>query len=224
LNLGKKLGQKGSGRSLGLVENDSRSDWREAWALFPGDVAYVWHASLQAHVVAGSLIGSAFVLRAQIIWAKQLQVFSQGHYHWKHEPCWYAVRSGATARWAADRKQNTVWEIQNNNPLGGGGELKTGHSTQKPIECMKRPIENNSKPGDAVYDPFVGSGTTIIAAEMTGRKCYAIEIDPTYVDVALKRWQNFTGDRATLDGKSFEQVGAERSANDCEDRTVLITR
>ena len=75
---------------------------------------------------------------------------------------------------------------------------------------MKRPIENNSSPGQAVYDPFVGSGTTIIAAEMTGRACHAIEINPAYVDVAIERWQNFTGERAMLDGRVFEQVEAER--------------
>ena len=77
---------------------------------------------------------------------------------------------------------------------------------------MKRPIENNSSPGQAVYDPFVGSGTTIIAAEMTGRACHAIEIDPTYVDVAVLRWQNFTGAQAThADGRSFAAVAAERA-------------
>lgn len=76
---------------------------------------------------------------------------------------------------------------------------------------MKRPIENNSSPGQAVYDPFVGSGTTIIAAEMAGRACHAIEIDPVYVDVAITRWQNFTGVQATMDGQTFEQVKAARS-------------
>ena len=81
---------------------------------------------------------------------------------------------------------------------------ETGHSTQKPVECMKRPIENNSSPGQAVYDPFVGSGTTIIAAEMTGRACHAIEISPTYCDVAVLRWQAFTGQTATRpDGTPF---------------------
>jgi len=88
-----------------------------------------------------------------------------------------------------------------------------GHGTQKPVECMRRPIENNSSPGQAVYEPFSGSGTTIIAAEMTGRSCYAIEIDPAYVDVALLRWQAFTGLKATLsqDGRSLAEVAAERA-------------
>ena len=77
---------------------------------------------------------------------------------------------------------------------------ETGHSTQKPVECMRRPIENNSNPGQAVYEPFSGSGTTIIAGEQTGRHVYAVELAPEYVDVAVQRWQAFTGKAATLDG------------------------
>jgi DNA modification methylase len=86
--------------------------------------------------------------------------------------------------------------------------VETGHSTQKPIECMKRPIENNSKIGEYVYDPFSGSGTTIVAAEMTGRKCIAIEINPAYVDMTIKRWQDFTGKVATLEnsGETFTEL------------------
>ena len=79
---------------------------------------------------------------------------------------------------------------------------------------MKRPIENNSSPGQAVYEPFCGSGTTIIAAEMTGRSCHAIELNPAYVDVAIRRWQAFTGEQAVLgaDGRSFQEATGERSA------------
>lgn len=88
----------------------------------------------------------------------------------------------------------------------------TGHGTQKPVECMKRPIENNSSPGQAVYEPFSGSGTTIIAGEMTGRCVYAMELSPQYVDVAVKRWQDFTGQKATLEstGQTFEDVASNR--------------
>jgi adenine-specific DNA methylase len=75
-----------------------------------------------------------------------------------------------------------------------------GHGTQKPVECMRRPIENNSSPGQAVYDPFLGSGTILIAAEQTGRVCYGMEIDPVYVDVIVRRWEEFTGKKAILDG------------------------
>jgi DNA modification methylase len=106
--------------------------------------------------------------------------------------------------WQGARDQTTLWNITHN-------KSETGHSAQKPVECMKRPIENNSAPGQAVYDPFVGSGTTIIAAEMTGRVCHAIELKPAYVDVAVLRWQAFTGEVATSpDGRSFDAVAAER--------------
>jgi len=191
---------------LGKVVNDDQADWREAWALFPGSVAYIWHASLHTSEVKQSLEASGFGMRAQIIWAKDRFAFSRGHYHWQHEPCWYAVRGTSGAHWSGDRKQSTVWTIDAREDEGHG------HGTQKPVECMRRPIENNSSPGQAVYDPFSGSGTTIIAAEMTGRSCFAIEIDPAYVDVAILRWQAFTGLTATLQGAggSFTELAAER--------------
>jgi DNA modification methylase len=112
----------------------------------------------------------------------------------------------AAANWSGDRKQSTLWTINAREDDGHG------HGTQKPVECMRRPIENNSSPGQAVYEPFSGSGTTIVAAEMTGRSCFAIEIDPAYVDVALLRWQAFTGETATLanDGRSLADLAIER--------------
>lgn len=176
-----------AGRAVGKVLNDDVADWREAWALFPGDVAYIWHADVRSNEVADSLIACGFEIRAQIIWGKSQLVIGRGHYHSKHEPCWYAVKKGATGHWQGDRKQTTLWEIAKPH------KSETGHSTQKPIECMRRPIENNSRKGDAIYEPFSGSGTTIIAAEQTGRVCYAVELNPAYVDVAVRRWQEFTG-------------------------------
>jgi DNA modification methylase len=195
-----------AGTATGVVENDDIADWSDAWALFPGDVAYVWHGGLHTTTVLDSLVACSFEVRSQIIWAKSSLTISRGHYHWQHEPCWYAVRKGATGHWHGDRKQTTLWSIPKPQ------KSETGHSTQKPIECMKRPIENNSAPGDLVYEPFSGSGTTIIAAEMTGRKCMAIELNPAYVDVAIRRWQDFTGKLATLesDGRTFGEHAAER--------------
>ena len=186
-------GTPSDGRAVGKVENDDRADWRDAWALFPGEVAYVWHAGLRAREVVESLEACEFTMRAQIIWAKNQFVIGRGHYHVQHEPCWYAVRKGGSGHWSGDRTQSTVWNIDKPR------KSETGHSTQKPVECMKRPIENNSSPGQAVYEPFSGSGTTIIAAEMTGRACHAIELSPQYVDVAVRRWQAFTGKTATLE-------------------------
>src|ERR1700730_4261508 len=136
------------------------------------------------------------------VWGKNNFAISGGHYHFQHEPCWYAVREGSTGHWCGGHKQTSVWHIDKPQ------KSETGHSTQKPVECMKRPIENNSSAGQAVYDPFVGSGTTIIAAEMTGRACHAIELYPAYVDVAMMRWQNFTGKEAILEttGETFTEV------------------
>ena len=196
---------KNSKPARGVVLNDDRADWRDAWALFPGEVAYVWHSGTKAHVVAESLMASGFDMRSQIIWAKSKFVIGRGHYHPHHEPCWYVVRKGGSGHWGGSRKESTLWQIDHR-------KSETGHSTQKPVECMKRPIENNSSPGQAVYEPFSGSGTTIIAAEMTGRACHAIELNAAYVDVAIKRWQEFTGQAATLegDGRSFTDVATER--------------
>jgi DNA modification methylase len=191
----------------GKVLNDDRADWREAWALFPGDVAYVWHGALHAGTVADSLEAAGFSIRAQIIWAKERLVLGRGHYHWQHEPCWYAVRDKRIGHWSGDRKQTTLWSIPSRDQ-----DADTVHGTQKPVECMRRPIENNSSPGQAVYEPFSGSGTTIIAAEMSGRSCHAVELSPAYVDVAVLRWQAFTGQEAVLEahGCSFTAVAAER--------------
>ena len=187
-------------RAVGVVHNDYKSDWRDAWALFPGAVAYVWHGGRRAAEVQTSLEVAGFEIRCQIIWAKDNFAISLGHYHWQHEPCWYAVKGNG--HWSGSRSQTTLWKIPKPQ------KSDTGHSTQKPIECMKRPIENNSSPGQAVYEPFSGSGTTIIAAEMTGRCCHAIELSPQYVDVAVRRWQAFTGKESVLDGdgRTFNEL------------------
>ncbi|WP_103256403.1 site-specific DNA-methyltransferase [Tabrizicola aquatica] len=194
-------------RRTGKVLNDHRADWREAWALFPGDVAYVWHGALHATTVAESLTACGFAIRSQIIWAKERLVLSRGDYHWQHEPAWYAVREKATGHWSGDRKQTTLWSIPSRDQ-----DAATVHGTQKPVECMRRPMLNNSSPGQAIYEPFSGSGTSIIAAESCGRHCHAVELDPAYVDVAVERWQAFTGREAVLDGdgRSFAAVRAER--------------
>jgi len=183
--------------AVGVVANDHNADWSDAYALFPGDVAYVWHAGNKAHVVAESIVRSGFEIRAQIIWAKNNIVIGRGHYHPKHEPCWYAVRKQQVGHWSGSRKESTVWNID--KPM----KSETGHSTQKPVECMRRPIVNNSSPGQAVYDPFLGSGTTVIAAETEGRRCFGLEIEPAYCDIVVKRWQDFTGDTPVLNGKEY---------------------
>ena len=193
----------------GKVLNDDRADWRAAWALFPGDVAYVWHAGVHARTVIESLEAAGFVIRSQIIWAKPRLVLGRGDYHWQHEPCLYAVRKGGTGHWQGARDQTTLWSI------GSGPEdIATVHGTQKPVECMRRSILNNSAEGEAVYEPFSGSGTTVIAAEITGRVCLAMEISPAYCDVAIERWQAMTGQPAVLDTEDrvFADVSVVRLA------------
>lgn len=195
-----RAGVSSSART-GAVLNDDRADWAAAWRLFPGAVAYVWHGGLHGRTVFDSLAAAGFAVRAQVVWVKPHLVLSRGHYHWQHEPAlvatrpgdnppsptreaelaYYAVRQGGTADWQGGRDQTTVWEI------GFAGEPKTHHGTQKPVECMARPMRNHGGEGDAVYDPFLGSGTTLVAAHRLGRTCYGCELEPRYADVILKR-------------------------------------
>jgi len=206
-----KAGVNRNRSKLGKVQNDNRVDWREAFALFPGDVMYVWHAGRHAATVQQSIEACGFEIRSQIIWAKERFALSRGNYHWQHEPCWYAVRNNA--HWSGDRSQSTLWQIKAREDDGHG------HGTQKPVECMRRPMLNNSSPGQVVYDPFLGSGTSIIAAETTRRICFGLEIDPAYCDLIVKRWQDFTGKVATLesDGQAFDHVGETRKAGGARD-------
>ena len=215
----------------GRVLNDDRDDWREAWRLFTGDVAYIWHASLHCRAVADSLEAVGFVLRNQIIWMKPHFTLSRGDYHWQHECCWYAVRGDSSecpaiahycegydaclyavrknqkSHWQGSRSESTVWQI------GFKEDTQTTHGTQKPVECMRRPMLNNSEPNDIIYEPFSGSGTTIIAAESCRRRCYAVELNLEYVDMAVRRWQEFANQQAILDGdvRTFSEIAELRS-------------
>lgn len=166
-------------RRVGTVENDDRVDWSDAYKLFPGDVAYTWSPPGDHIILTGqALQGAGFQIRNQIIWRKPHFPISRGHYTYRHEPCWYGVKKGSKAHWIGDATSSTMWEVSLDKNVDGG------HSTQKPLECMARPIRNHE--GD-VYDPFLGSGTTMVAAEQLGRRCYGMEISPGYVAVALER-------------------------------------
>jgi DNA modification methylase len=170
---------------MGVVPNDDRADWREAWACFGGDVAYVWHGGLKGAVVQASLEAVGFAIRAQIVWVKDRFALSRGDYHWQHEPCWYAVRSGKSSHRTDDRTQATIWAVPARDDSGHG------HGTQKPVEVMARAIRNHD--AGLVYEPFCGSGTTIIASEMFQRRCFGLELEPVYCQVAIDRWEAFTG-------------------------------
>jgi DNA modification methylase len=189
-------------RRVGEVPGDGPdADWEEALGLFPGDVAYVW-AGAQTCRTREWLEAIGFEVRATLIWAKRHFPISRGAYHWRHEPCWYAVRKGKSAGWIGGRDQTTLWD-----DITLDSNVEGGHSTQKPVECMARPLRNHS--GD-VYDPFVGSGTTVVAAQMAGRVAYAMEISPAYADVTARRYQRLTAGvpvlEATGAAHDFEAV------------------
>lgn len=188
-------GKAGKGQKAGgQVQNDDKVNWALAWHLFPGSVAYIWHAGKYCAEVEKSLTDLEYEIISQICWIKQHFALSRGDYHWQHEPCWYAVKKGHPHNWQGARDQATTWEISNLNCFGKSkedGEERTAHSTQKPIECMARPIRNNTSIGEGVYDPFLGSGTTLIAAEQLGRVCYGIELSPAYCDIIVDRWKKF---------------------------------
>jgi DNA modification methylase len=202
----------GEQRQTGRVVNDDRVDWTPVYQLYTGDVAYVWHAGIHAAEVAASLELAGFEVRSQIIWAKQHFAISRGNYHWQHEPCWYAVRKGGKANWCGDRTQSTLWQAANLNPFGGDREEATGHAAQKPLQLMKRPILNHTRCGQCVYEPFLGSGTVLVACELTERICCGLEIDPSYVDMSISRWQSVTNREAVLYGTAdtFDQLRAQR--------------
>jgi DNA modification methylase len=185
-------GTPSDGRAVGKVSNDDKFDWTETWKLSPCHVAYLWHAGRYASEVHQSIERAGYSIRCQLIWVKSNFAIGRGHYHWGHEPCWYAVREGGTSKWCGDRTQSTTWNIAKPS------KSETGHSTQKPVECMARPIRNHGGKYDDVYDPFLGSGTTLIAAEQLGRKCYGMELSPAYCDAIVKRWEALTGKQAVL--------------------------
>lgn len=177
-----------------VLSGDTVKDWSHVYALVPSlEVAYVWHAGVYACEVGEGLRSIGFEIRSQIIWVKTHFAMGRGAYQWQHEPCWFAVKKGKTADWIGNHPP-TTWELASPKMImGGSTEKKEDHPAQKPIECMQRPIEHHI--GD-VYDPFLGSGTTLVAAERLERRCFAMEIDPKYVAVAVKRWEDFTGQRA----------------------------
>jgi DNA modification methylase len=176
------------GRAVAKVQNDHIVDWRDAYALFPGNVLYVWHAPTFGPAVDADLVACEMEIRAQIVWNKNHIVISRGAYHWKHEACLYAVRKGKSANWQGDRKQCTVWDIDM-------VKNDTGHSTQKPLECMARPIRNHTVEGDVVADFFTGSGTTMAACQQLKREFRGIEIDTGFCAITLQRYLDLTGDK-----------------------------
>ncbi len=195
------------------IFGDTRADWSEAFALVPSlEVGYVWHASKFTREVLDGLLRIGFLHHQQIIWDKGRTVLTRTHYWFQHEPCWYVRKKNAP--WFGKAGENsTIW----NSPspkflMGGSDEEKFDHPTQKPVELMRKAILNHTKPGELVYEPFLGSGTTLAAADGTQRVCYGLELDPKYADVVVERWQSLSGKKAILegDGRTFEAVRRDR--------------
>lgn len=195
------------------ISEDTRADWSDAFALVPSlQVAYVWHASKFTREVLDGLLRIGFVHHQQIVWDKGRTVLTRTHYWFQHEPCWYVRKKNAP--WFGKAGENsTIWFSPSPKfIMGGSDEEKFDHPTQKPVLLMRKPILNHTQPGEIVYEPFSGSGTTLVAAETVGRVCLAMELDPQYADLGVLRWQQLTGQIAILEstGLSFEETARER--------------
>jgi len=202
-----------SGHTETTISGDTRADWSEAFELVPSlEVAYVWHASKFTREVLDGLLRIGFVHHQQIIWDKGRTVLTRTLYWFQHEPCWFVRKKNAP--WYGKAGENsTIWACPSPKfIMGGSDEEKFDHPTQKPVELMRRPLLNHTKRGESVYEPFLGSGTTLAAAEITERVCYGIELDPKYIDVSVKRWQELSGQQAVLegDGRTFDQIAEAR--------------
>jgi DNA modification methylase len=201
------------GHTETTISGDTRADWSEAFELVPSiQAAYVWHASVFTREVLNGLLRIGFLYPQQIIWNKGRTVLTRTHYWYQHEPCWYVRKKNAP--WFGKAGENsTVWDSASPKfIMGGSDEQKFDHPTQKPCELMRRPILNHTKRGELVYEPFLGSGTTLAAAELTERVCCGLELDPKYVDVIVQRWQDLSGKKASIeaDGRTFEEIARER--------------
>jgi DNA modification methylase len=166
------------------ILNDERCDWSIVYSSFPGNVLYVWHSGLFSDIFFKNIKDSGYKICNQIVWVKNNFAIAWGDYHYQHEPCIYAVRNGQSTNWQGSRKESTAWFI----PMKDTDEESTIHSTQKPLECMAIPIRNNTSSGEWVYDPFLGSGTTLLCCEKLHRKCLGVELYPLFVDVIVDRW------------------------------------
>ena len=195
---GAAKGARRAGRQNTSLPGDDRIDWSEAYALVESlTVGYVWHAGVHAAAVAEGLGRIGFEVVYQVVWDKTRFVVGRGWYHWAHEPALVVRKRGVAVPFYGGRDQSTVWRAP--SPKMSGSEGVDGahdHPTQKPVILFETPIRNHLRRGEVVYDPFVGSGTAIIAAERLGRRCYAMDIEPRFVQVAIERFQAFTGRKA----------------------------
>lgn len=180
-------------------------EFLNAWLPYVDDASafYCWTAAMEEGAAAAAIRQVGLHIQSQIIWKKNCLVLGQADYQWMHENCWYAFWKGKHHRWYGERDKTTVWEV---SKVANGAYV---HPMQKPTELYAIPMRHHTQRGDVVAEPFCGSGSQIIAAEELNRRCYAMELSPAYVDVAVKRWQDFTKQKATLegDGRRFDEIG-----------------
>jgi DNA modification methylase len=176
-------------------------------AVLPNAAWYCWHASRRQAMVEGVWEKFGAFVHQQIVWAKDRGILTRSYYLWQHEPCFFGWLKGNKPPRISDDYPSTVWTL----PTVKVGE-KTEHPTSKPVEVFAIPMRQHTRPGEVCYEPFSGSGSQIIAGATTGRRVYAIEISPQYVDVAVRRWQTASGRTAMLDadGRSFDEIAGER--------------
>ncbi|MFC1930448.1 site-specific DNA-methyltransferase [Chloroflexota bacterium] len=156
---------------------------------FTDGAVYICMSSSELHTLQKTFVSAGGHWSTFIIWAKNTFTMGRSDYQRQYEPILYGWREGAKHNWCGDRDQGDVWQVE--KPM-----VNTLHPTMKPLPLIERAIQNSSKPGDNVLDSFLGSGSTLIACERTGRTCFAVEIDPLYVDIARMRWESFTGQKA----------------------------
>lgn len=168
-----------------------------------GASIYVFHSDRCADVFH-EVFRKYFHFSSMVIWVKNSLTLSRTDYQSQHEPCLYGWMDNGTQSWMGDRKQTSIWKFDK--------ERIEGHTTPKPVALIERALSNSSKSGDVILDLFGGSGSTIIACHKVKRHCYMMELEPKYVDVIVSRWEDFTGEKATLleTGKSFEEMRDER--------------
>ena len=163
--------------------------------LHPNSAIYQWHAFRRQALVEQAWRESGLLVHQQIIWAKARGVLTHSHYLWAHEPCFYGWVEGHQPSKKPPANERTIWQLDQQ------GSSMNIHPTQKPLELFIKPIEYHTEAGDICYEPFLGSGTQLIAAEKLSRVCYALEREPQYVDVAVKRWESFTGEQAVKENQ-----------------------
>ena len=178
-------------------------------AIFRNAAWYCWHASRRQAMLEAVWEEKGAFVHQQIVWSKTRGVLTRSHYLWAHEPCFFGWVRGNRPPRVGDVKLSTVWPL----PSTFEGEERPDHPTPKPIDAFGIPMQQHAKPGEVCYEPFSGSGTQLIAGETYDRRVFAVEKKAIYVDVAVRRWQQYTGRAAVLEatGQTFEEVERERA-------------